>query len=328
MKSWTKMVVILLVIIALLAIALWQGFRMGKRYEDPKNNSVEKHQAGFRYISPLLECENNYRLNYNYNSLKSKLENLISDKIRNKEAQSIAIYFRDLNNGPWISINGEEKFSPASLLKVPLMIAYLKMAETQPDLLKQKLIIPEQSETLIIQNILPVERVEPGQEYEIENLITRMIKYSDNAAAGALLNNIQGEELDRIYYDLGINVPGQTEMENFMSVTDYAAFFRILYNASYLNRAMSEKALEIMSKTDFVKGIKSKLPANVPVSHKFGERIFEEKKQLHDCGIIYLEENSYLFCVMTRGENFNLMENAIADLSKEVFNSMKSFTKK
>ncbi|MDO8560151.1 MAG: serine hydrolase [bacterium] len=57
-----------------------------------------------------------------------------------------------------------------------------------------------------------------------------------------------------------------------MSVKDYASFFRILYNASYLNREQSERALGLMTKTRFRDGIIAGVPAGRPVAHKFGER--------------------------------------------------------
>jgi beta-lactamase class A len=49
-----------------------------------------------------------------------------------------SIYYRDFKNGPWILINGEETFTPASLLKVPIMIALYKLAETNPAILTEE----------------------------------------------------------------------------------------------------------------------------------------------------------------------------------------------
>jgi len=314
-----------LIVLFLLIIASWFGFLMGKNWQKD-NKETDKHQSGFKYISPLLECGSNNILNYNYKSLKTSLEESINKKIKEKKIDSASLYFRDLNNGPWISINNNEKFSPASLLKVPLMISYLKLMETDSNLLNKKITITKKEETAITQNILPMKKIELNKEYTVENLIARMIKYSDNSAANALINNFDNKKLNQIYFDLGISIPGTEETENFMSVTEYAAFFRILYNSSYLNRTMSEKALSILSETSFSGGLKGGVPENINIAHKFGERIFENKKQLHDCGIIYLQDNNYLLCIMTRGNDFYLMEKVISEISQEVFSTMKSFT--
>lgn len=325
MNKKNKLFLIIFIGLVLLFLISWLSFSIGRNWTS-NDKKTEKHQSGFKYISPLLECESNNVLSYNYKSLKISLQESINKKIKENKIEHVSLYFRDLNNGPWISINNEEKFSPASLLKVPLMIAYLKLAETNPNLLKQEIIITEKEKTSVTQNILPVKIVEFNKKYTVEDLITRMIKYSDNLAANALLNNLKENEIDQIYLDLGMPIPGTGEMENFMPVSDYAAFFRILYNASYLNRDMSEKALSILSETSFSKGLKGGIPEEINVAHKFGERVFENKKQLHDCGIVYLENSNYLLCVMTRGNDFNLMEKTISEISQDVFDNMKSFT--
>jgi len=322
-NPWIKGLVFIILITIITAVS----FKLGILYnQNKKNLTSEKHQAGYRYISPLLECDNNYTLSYNYNLLKNNLEDIANEKLKNKNISNISLYFRDLNNGPWISINGEEKFSPSSLLKVPLMIAYLKIAEDDPAILEKEITIIEEHISSITQNILPLERVAVGEKYKVDELIERMIKYSDNNAANALLYNISMNELNIIYNDFGIKVPGNDNVENFMTVTEYTSFFRILYNASYLNREMSEKALALMAETSFLKGLNSKLPPEITVAHKFGERIINNQKQLHDCGIVYNKGYNYLLCIMTRGSDFSIMEEAIADISKEAFLKMKMFT--
>ena len=116
-----------------------------------------------------------------------------------------------------------------------------------------------------------------------------MIAFSDNEAKNMILENLDTETLDKIYSDLGIDIPGLRSPDDFMTVKEYSSFFRILYNATYLNKKMSEKALEYLSHSNFSKGLLGKLPADVVVAHKFGERGLADSntKQLHDCGIIY-----------------------------------------
>jgi beta-lactamase class A len=149
-----------------------------------------------------------------------------------------------------------------------------------------------------------------------------MIIYSDNNASNALINymeNLDTQKLDRIYFDLGVEVPGEAKLENFMKTKDYASFFRILYNSSYLSREMSEKALLLLSQSDFRQGLRANIPNYINISHKFGERVLANDKQLHDCGIIYKQNQPYLLCIMTRGEDFNLMSQVIQEISQSVY---------
>ena len=104
-----------------------------------------------------------------------------------------------------------------------------------------------------------------------------------------------------------------------LSVRQYASFFRLLYNASYLNRTHSEQALALMAGSSYVKGLAAGVPKSVPVAHKFGERGNLDaniRYQLHDCGIVYHPHTPYLLCIMTQGDDFARMERAIRDISR------------
>jgi len=309
-------------IISLISISLLLG-AVGWQFMSSLNTDNEStitnkatRQTGYQYISPLLECSD---VRYIKRSeIEEAMKKLIDDKINSNDIVYASVYFRDLNNGPWIGINELEKFTPASLLKVPLLIAYLKIAENNQSILTKKIAIHNDQGTLT-QNITPSSSVEVGKEYTVDELLQRMIIFSDNQAANTLLENIEIDVLNKTYSDLGVAIPSGGGSSDFMSVRDYASFFRILYNASYLNHSMSEKALGILAKSKFDKGLKAGVPSEVEVAHKFGERIFENKNQLHDCGIVYKEEKPYLLCIMTRGSNFDKMSETIKELSALVY---------
>ncbi len=288
-----------------------------------KDYSYKSSYSNYQFISPLLDCgEQNNSSNF-YKYLKSDLKKLSEDLVERNEAQHISVYFRDLNNGPWVGINEAEKFSPASMMKVPLMIAYLKLAESDSELLNRSIKIDSVHNTL--EPNLPEEKsLDLDGDYLTIELIEKMIIDSDNYAASVLLQNINDHDLDLVYLDLGFQ-PNEWKYgmkENYMTVREYSSFFRVLYNASYLNRDMSELALAILSQTNFHHGLKAGVGENVVVSHKYGERSILGSQQLHDCGIIYHRNNPYLLCLMTRGSNFDKMQNVIAEISELVYNTI------
>ena len=124
--------------------------------------------------------------------------------------------------------------------------------------------------------------------------------------------------------EIGLKIDESTPSEDFVSVKTYSSFFRILYTATYLNREMSEKALEMLSRAQFREGIPGKLPQKIKVAHKFGERGFVDSniKQLHDCGIVYLPNSPYLICIMTKGNDFNKLRQVISEISLIVYNQV------
>jgi len=109
-----------------------------------------------------------------------------------------------------------------------------------------------------------------------------------------------------------------------MSVKDYSSFFRILYNASYLSKEMSSKALKLLTQVNFNKGLVAGLPKGVKIAHKFGERGYalNDIKQLHDCGIVYHPRKTYLICVMTKGNKIEDLEYIIQKISKFIYQTV------
>ncbi|MBI5634834.1 MAG: serine hydrolase [Nitrospirae bacterium] len=288
----------------------------------------EKHrevrEKGFTYINPLLECysDRDAPENSELRPFKHKVENAIQEIVSEKKAETIALYFRDLNNGPWFTVGETENFAPASLLKVPLMIALLKQAESDPAFLQQKIVYRAERDYNENQAIKSTDNLKQGKTYVMDELIYRMIVYSDNNAYMALMQQVNREGLMNTYRDLGVIVPGSTGKTDFMSVESYASFFRVLFNASFLSKGISEKALQYLANSELRSGLVAGVPPDVPVAHKFGERFWpqdSELKQFHDCGIVYYPDRPYLLCIMSRGRSSETLNDSIREISHLFF---------
>jgi len=275
----------------------------------------------FKLTSPILDCENVTQSNTSTLSFYevNKKADTLKDKYKIKD---VSLYFRDLNNGPWVGINEEDVFSPASLLKTPIMMALFKYAETNPDILNKEIITKESDvSTDSNQNITFPDVLKKDNKYTLLQVAESMIQKSDNAGVGIMLNNIPISYISDVFYSIGVPYKGVNTEIN-LKVKDYAAFFRVLFNSSYLNREMSEKALEILSKSDYKNGLVAGVPDNVVVAHKFGERVISNVYQLHDCGIVYYPNNPYLLCIMTRGDSFQDQEGFIKDISSYIYSEI------
>lgn len=119
---------------------------------------------------------------------------------------------------------------------------------------------------------------------------------------------------------------GTEEGEFVMSPKEYSTYFRVLYNATFLGRPLSEYALELLSRGDFEGGIRRRLPGDVVVASKFGFRDDRtrggQETTLHDCGIVYQPGTPYVLCVMTRSSqsSSDRLAEVISDLSWIVWN--------
>jgi beta-lactamase class A len=287
---------------------------------EPSSIARQIRQGGYSLINPLLECDiGSKALSRNYISFQDEVAEKVDDLKQQGDVEEMAVYFRDLNNGLTFGVNANNDFTPASLLKLPIMIAYFKQAEVQPSILTKQYTYTGDTDLNEEETIKPTISMQPGTKYTVTDLIKRMTIYSDNNAMALLVENMPLPLQDRVYTDLGVKIPGSNGEDDYMSTVDYSSFFRILYNASYLNADYSQKALELLSKVDYAKALRAGVPKGVTVANKFGERTDDTGHQLHDCGIVYFKDNPYLLCVMSRGQDFNKLADSIHTISALVY---------
>ena len=308
------------------------GFLVKNIFEPVKiipTTSIRENTDQYKFIRPLLALDRSYdTLLPEYQGLNDKIKKTIEDNISSNLISNASVYFIDYKKFGSFTINKDEQYSPASLLKVIILIAYLKQSESNPSLLDQKLVY-EKSIAKYLEEV-PFEtdtELKIDNTYSIRTLINKMIISSDNGAKDLLLSNISDAYLNQVYKDLNLQAP-KDNINYTISVKDYSLFFRILYNATYLNQENSEKALSILSQTTFSDGITNTLPNDLVVAHKFGESVNGSKEQinfieLHDCGIIYYPNSPYLLCIMTKGKDFKGPSTVIGEISKIIYDYKK-----
>jgi beta-lactamase class A len=322
----------------LFVVGIVLGQTVGDHFTRLRSNKVAAQakpvRAGssdYKLINPLLGYDTaEATLFGEYETLESKLQENANTELANHDADKISVYFRDLPRGRWVGINEDIQYSPASLLKVPLMLAYYKLSESQPNLLSQQLKFDRgDGDINTLETVKGSQKIQVGKSYSIDELINYMIMYSDNDALELLYNNISQTDLNKFFSDFGIlipDVPGAPQ--DFISPKTYSLFFRVLYGSTYLSRFDSEKALELLSKVEYKNGLVAGVPSNVYVAHKFGEygTIGDNKiiiREFHDCGIVYYPNHPYFLCIMTKGTDFNQLERIVKETSQVVYDEMK-----
>jgi len=312
-----------------LATAFAAGLATGRLFEGgglsaaPQDGEIREGRVGL--INPLLECEiANEQLYRPLRPFGRRLDERVRSLEQGEGVSKVAVYFRDLNNGPWVGSHEKGEFIPASLAKVPIVIAALRQAENDPGFLARRVVYSGFAVQRESGFLNPESNLERGKAYTIDELMVRIGKYSDNAAAELVMQALPPRLLRTVYFDLGID-PQRLKSGVFsLSPQEYASFFRVLYNASYLDKRLSERALAYFVQSTFELGLVAGVPDEITVSHKFG--VWEEPApgsnpplQLHDCGIVYHPQHPYLLCVMTIGSNYVKMTEAIAGISRFVY---------
>lgn len=320
-----------LLLCVLLSAAIFKsaatGPATGRQAESSDADSTLREQrlAGFRFINPLLECDMPRPSAEGHIQTLEKLLLHYIDSLQQSGAIShVSVYYRDLNNGPWMGIHEKDNYAPASLLKVPIMIAALRQAETNSWYLTSKQTYTDPYADPFTPNITDPTPLQKDSLYTMLTFIENMIEHSDNTSKNIVLHSLSPGNLEQLFKDFGVSYNPDSLSGNYLSVKAYSAFFRILYNATYLSKEMSELALSILTNTGYNKGMVQSLPTGTVVAHKFGERTDNARKvfQLHDCGIVYHPRGAYLLCIMTRGQSFTVLQPVIGQLSQMVYNHL------
>lgn len=319
-------------ILALVA-SMAGGFFIGVNFN--RQATADKYLTN---LSPIRQTDANHPLIHpllayhipsasdqqSFRDLQNSINRLVDKKKSGGEITSFSIFVKELETGRWIGIDEYREYPPASLMKVALMVAHFKKSEQDKDLLNRKLLFSKEFYNFTYPKPYAVStKLEVDASYSVQELINRMIIDSDNGAMTLLMANIESTYLESVFKDLGIHSP--TEGAYVISPLDYSLFFRILYNATYLNKDMSEKALRLLTQTTFVDGLVAGVPEGTAVAHKFGENITLDnaKKitafELYDCGIVYYKPSPYFLCIMTEGPQKDSLQHTIRDVSKLIY---------
>ncbi len=216
----------------------------------------------------------------------------------------IAIVVKDLDTNAQIESNREMPIPSASLVKIPIMMAYFYAVE-EGKLKSSDSIELKQSDKVDGSGLL--KNACPGSNCKVEDLIYLMITQSDNTAANILISRLGLDELNHYFVKFGLKNTNLSRkmmdfksrkdgVENYTTVGDMAYLLERLYRGKFVNKNISKKCLELLSEQKINDRIPKKLPADITVAHKTGL----EHGVCHDVGIVYTPKGNFLICVMTK----------------------------
>ena len=308
----------------------------GNKLSEMDNHVKVVRENDSSLIQPILyvEIESKQLLS----PLKSKINDYLDSKKQAGAYTSASVYLKDIQAGVYININPDSLYDPASLMKVPLLMIYLKQAETNPQLLKKTFVFTQQAQNSTVALIKDKSLV-VGKSYTVQELLYHMIVYSDNESFWILYDHF-GEDIFK-ELDKKLTIPAnydiihysKTDKHFIANVNSMAYYFMVLYNASYLTKTASKYALDILTKSTFKEGIAKGIDPNVLIAHKFGERTLSYyvgnklenlQTEFHEFGIVYLKNRPYLLGGMTRGQQSNELQSIVSDISKMVYDDFKN----
>jgi len=231
---------------------------------------------------------------------------------------NVSVYFEFLNTGANITVNKDAEYFPASLLKVPVVMAVIKKIENGEWSWDDQVILQAEDKNA---NFGDLWREPVGTHYGVGELVRQLLVNSDDTAYFMLLRKVPEADLRKVQRHLGIEDLFSKDLK--ISAKKYAPILRSLYSASYLTVADSQKVLQLMSQYKYNNFLSPGIPPGVPFAHKIG--IYEAKGVYLDAGIVYVPGRPYILIAMIRDPDQTKAQDALRDISQKVYAYVSSY---
>lgn len=245
--------------------------------------------ARYPLLSPRIFAEQQNDILINFLSLRKAVREMVAPY-----GATFGFYFEYLPSGTSIGMNEKESFYAASLVKVPVVMAYYRQIEETGLSFGNTVIRLDERD--IDPDFGTLWKRGVGATLTYDEAVRLSLIESDNTASLALANRVQQQYFDAVYEGLDIDF---TKVDNrvIISPKQYASILKALYLSSVLSYESSHAILDLLTKTKWNDKLPAGVPAEVPVAHKFG--VFAEKGVYQDCGIVFVPKRPYVLCMMS-----------------------------
>lgn len=219
----------------------------------------------------------------------------------------------------------EHSFSSASLIKVPILLAFLSSMENNHIALDSTLSIAPND--WVDFSVVSEQRLTQSSVYE---LLVWMIITSDNTATNVLIDVVGMEFLNDYFHRIGLqDTLLQRKMmdverlakgiDNRTSARDMAHLFTRIYQQDVLSPAYSKLVIDILSRQRIHESLRRYLVDDIKLAHKTGGLDTVD----HDVGIVYSSTTDYSIGVfITNVTNNEQARQLIGRLSKVVYEEL------
>ena len=250
--------------------------------------------------------------------LRDRIRGMIDDL-----AGDVGLVIKDLKDDTTISHREHERFSAASVIKVPILWELFHQVEEQALSLDEVVSVRPDAK---VGGTGVIKELHDGVQLTIRDLATLMIVVSDNTATNLIIDRLGMTQINNAMANLGLRASSlQRKMMDFandVSAWDIAMLLERLGRADGLRKDSCDQALNIMMRQQLnnklPKGLllcpscrravkdypqcpwcyadlRKNPPAGARLAHKTGELAGVE----HDVGLLFLDDRAVVIVVLT-----------------------------
>lgn len=277
---------------------------------------------GYRNIRPVLLVETAERSEILEPMRKALLERIEGLKASGDLTEA-SLFIKEFDQGNWTAIGDDIRYHPASLMKVILMMGYLRFAENNPGLFEEKWLFEKTADFQEFPQYFEAKAIEPGKAYTVHELLLFMIAHSDNNATRMLASRLDKSVLQKMFVEFGLTPPAEFDMNLAMTAREYSTFFNAIFNASNLSPEYAEYAADLLGQCSFKKGFGEGFPSGTRMWHKFGQwKSGNLDHELHESGVVFIKDKPYLVTIMTRGKDTGKLAEIIRGFCGIIYNEV------
>lgn len=248
------------------------------------------------------------------NSLKRELETYIK-----KDISLTGIFIKNFNSGEEISINGENIFQSASVIKIAILMTVMEKIQQKVLNLNTSLILKSTDKVGGAGNLIASSS---GSNVTIKELLELMITISDNTATNILIDKIGMGEINNFIKKMNLKKTIlQRKMmdfeaikkgkDNFTSPKDMGDLLDIIYRCTNFTPDLCKFMIDLLAKNKDRTTIPKLIPSNIKISHKTGELVTVRG----DAGIVFLDKNPFIISIFVKGGDIKKAEKIISQVS-------------
>ena len=221
------------------------------------------------------------------------------------------LYVVRLNSGVGYGVNENDIFEPASLNKLPVMLAmYIEVENNNLDL--ETTYVLKDSDKVAGSGSLYGKP--EGYELTYRDILSYMGKESDNTAANIAKTFLGEEKIKQAIGIVGMNdtvVIGENQKT---TPYDIGVFFKKLWEGDIVSKKHRDELLGFITDTIYEKWLAAGIPSSIDVAHKYGR----ETHVVNDAGIIFADE-PFIMVLLSKGVVENEADKAFPELSKIIY---------
>jgi beta-lactamase class A len=230
-------------------------------------------------------------------TLKSAMQALITKNTQ----MAPGVFVMDLATNAYVDLNGEATFPSASMIKVPILIAFFQDVDAGKIRLDESLVVRKE---LVGTGSGEMQYAEPGTKYSALDVATKMIIISDNTATNMLIARLGGiRALNQRFKSWGLrttvinNLLPDLEGTNTTSPKELAFLLERISQGDLVSMQSRDRILDIMRRTENASQLRQGLGAGATIAHKTGDI----GSLIGDTGLVDLPNGKrYIITVMVK----------------------------